>query len=693
MASIETPVPEAGRMVVPPSESSGLEPEKAKLSCEVPAPESKKVEPPRQHMDFGGWGWKDLPSELQKLRCKVAFHALRFAPHICELGNKITERMRSKGLYLALHLRMEKDVWVRTGCLPGLSREYDVMINNERKFRPELLTSRNNMTYRERKLAGLCPLNALEVTRLLKALGAPKSTRIYWAGGIPLGGKEALRPLTREFPHFFNKEDLALPEELEPFAKKASLMAAIDHIVSENSDVFMVSHGGNMGHAIQGQRAYAGHKKTITPDKRRMLLYFMNSSLPEDEFNNIIMDLHRESLGQPEVKKTAPNRMYLTNALQSSSSKYLEIRQGLYISAFAPLLRGVLPFRMACDMWFSFAPMTPLKQNTLFTPQEKTFLSTGLSSSQLKIVENGKTDDKNEFWKQPEGMGYRPCLDFSVKYREETVEIMKDRTKYLVVVVSGGMNQQRNQIVDAVVIARILGAALVVPVLKVNVIWGDESEFSDIFDLDHFKNVLANDVRIVSSLPWTHLMTTQMEKKTIPFNVSPTRIRSSYLKQLRRVGVLLLQATRTAFDSLLKVARRKGDKKMPMKTLEATISTFDEVFQKFTSESPNYKANFIVFLADKDPSTNLSWCPDCVRAEPIIYKKFESSPDDVALLKAYVGDRPTWRNPHHPWRIDSRFKLKGVPTLVCWEDGAIKGRLEDHEAHLEHKLDALLSGK
>ncbi|XP_022896549.1 thioredoxin-like protein Clot [Olea europaea var. sylvestris] len=132
---------------------------------------------------------------------------------------------------------------------------------------------------------------------------------------------------------------------------------------------------------------------------------------------------------------------------------------------------------------------------------------------------------------------------------------------------------------------------------------------------------------------------------------------------------------------------------MPMKTLEATISTFDEVIQKFTSESPNYKANFIAFLADKDPSTNLSWCPDCVRAEPIIYKKLESSPDDVALLKAYVGDKLTWRNPQHPWRIDSRFKLKGVPTLILWEDGVIKGRLEDHEAHLEHKIDALLSGK
>ncbi|EYU27099.1 hypothetical protein ABFS82_02G124400 [Erythranthe guttata] len=251
---------------------------------------------------------KDLPSDLQKLRCKVAFHALRFAPHISELGTKLTERMRSKGPYVALHLRMEKDVWVRTGCLPGLSPNYDEMINNERKSRPELLTSRSNMTYHQRKLAGLCPLNALEVARLLKALGAPKTTRIYWAGGVPLGGKEALTPLTSEFPNFYNKEDLALPGELEPFSKKASLMAAIDYIVSERSDVFMASHGGNMGHAIQGQRAYAGHKKTIIPNKRQMLSYFMDTSLPESEFNKIIVDLHRDSLGKPELRTSKNGR-------------------------------------------------------------------------------------------------------------------------------------------------------------------------------------------------------------------------------------------------------------------------------------------------------------------------------------------------------------------------------------------------
>ncbi|KAG5120423.1 hypothetical protein AAZX31_12G229600 [Glycine max] len=251
---------------------------------------------------------KDLPPDLQKLRCKVAFQALRFAKPVQELGNDIAEQMKSKGPYLALHLRMEKDVWVRTGCLPGLSPEYDEIVNKERIKRPELLTAKSNMTYHGRKLAGLCPLNALEVTRLLKGLGAPKNARIYWAGGQPLGGKEALQPLINEFPHLYSKEDLALPGELEPFANKASLMAAIDYIVSEKSDVFMPSHGGNMGHALQGHRAYAGHKKYITPNKRQMLPYFLNSSLPEKEFNRIIKELHQDSLGQPELRTSKSGR-------------------------------------------------------------------------------------------------------------------------------------------------------------------------------------------------------------------------------------------------------------------------------------------------------------------------------------------------------------------------------------------------
>ncbi|KAJ6804264.1 uncharacterized protein M6B38_187235 [Iris pallida] len=166
-----------------------------------------------------------------------------------------------------------------------------------------LLTARSNMTYRDRKLAGLCPLNAVEVTRLLKALGAPRNARIYWAGGVPFGGPAALSPLASEFPYLYNKENLSLPGELEAFAEKASLLAAIDYIVCEKSDVFMPSHGGNMGHMIQGHRAFGGHRKFVTPNKRQMLPYFLDASLPESEFNRIVKELHQGSLGQPDTRK------------------------------------------------------------------------------------------------------------------------------------------------------------------------------------------------------------------------------------------------------------------------------------------------------------------------------------------------------------------------------------------------------
>jgi hypothetical protein len=80
-------------------------------------------------------------------------------------------------------------------------------------------------------------------------------------------------------------------------------------------------------------------------------------------------------------------------------------------------------------------------------------------------------------------------------------------------------------------------------------------------------------------------------------------------------------------------------------------------------------------------------------AEPVIYEKLEAVQGrDVLLLRAFVGDKPTWRDPAHPWRVDPRFRLTGVPTLLRWDagKGAAVGRLEDDEANVAHKIDALL---
>ncbi|MFS8000487.1 putative GDP-fucose protein O-fucosyltransferase [Helianthus anomalus] len=147
-----------------------------------------------------------------------------------------------------------------------------------------------------------------------------------------------------------------------------------------------------------------------------------------------------------------------------------------------------------------------------------------------------------EFWDQPDGEGYRPCLGFSLKYRRRSVKIVNEKKRFLVVVVSGGLLQIRNQIVDAVIIARILEASLVLPVLK-----GDESEFSEIFDVEHFRKTLKADIRVASSLPSTRSVSWQSLENQIPHNVPPFWIRARFFKKLNEDGSLVL----TGLDSKL----------------------------------------------------------------------------------------------------------------------------------------------
>lgn len=48
----------------------------------------------------------NLDDELQKLRCRVNYHALRFTKPIRELGQRLVMRMRKMASrYIAVHLR------------------------------------------------------------------------------------------------------------------------------------------------------------------------------------------------------------------------------------------------------------------------------------------------------------------------------------------------------------------------------------------------------------------------------------------------------------------------------------------------------------------------------------------------------------------------------------------------------------
>ena len=63
------------------------------------------------------------PLDIQKLRCRVNFGALRFTPQIEELGQKVIKLLRKNGPFLVLHLRYEMDMLAFSGCTQGCNSD------------------------------------------------------------------------------------------------------------------------------------------------------------------------------------------------------------------------------------------------------------------------------------------------------------------------------------------------------------------------------------------------------------------------------------------------------------------------------------------------------------------------------------------------------------------------------------------
>ncbi|KAM5577054.1 hypothetical protein ABKV19_007745 [Rosa sericea] len=116
-------------------------------------------------------------------------------------------------------------------------------------------------------------------------------------------------------------------------------------------------------------------------------------------------------------------------------------------------------------------------------------------------------------------------------------------------------------ICDAVAVAKILNATLVIPYLEVNPVWRDSSSFMDIFDVDHFINVLKDDISIVKELPsdfsWstreyyaTAIRATRV--KTAPVHASANWYLENVLPVLQSYGIAAIApfSHRLTFDTL-----------------------------------------------------------------------------------------------------------------------------------------------
>lgn len=88
---------------------------------------------------------------------------------------------------------------------------------------------------------------------MLRALGY-RNDHIYVASGEIYGGARTLAPLKAFFPNLHTKETISSKEELAPFSKYSSRMAALDFIVCDGSDAFVTNNNGNMAKILAGRR-------------------------------------------------------------------------------------------------------------------------------------------------------------------------------------------------------------------------------------------------------------------------------------------------------------------------------------------------------------------------------------------------------------------------------------------------------
>ena len=54
-------------------------------------------------------------AELQRLRCRVNYHALQFKPNIRKTSSGIVNKLRSEGHFMSIHLRFELDMLAYAG--------------------------------------------------------------------------------------------------------------------------------------------------------------------------------------------------------------------------------------------------------------------------------------------------------------------------------------------------------------------------------------------------------------------------------------------------------------------------------------------------------------------------------------------------------------------------------------------------
>lgn len=113
------------------------------------------------------------------------------------------------------------------------------------------------------------------------------------------------------------------------------------------------------------------------------------------------------------------------------------------------------------------------------------------------LAEGVNKREPKDLWQEPfvPASAWRPCAD------QRNWEPSEGNNGYILVTANGGINQQRVAVCNVVMVARLLNSTLVIPRFLYSNVWRDASQFSDIYQEEHFINYLTPDIRIVKELP------------------------------------------------------------------------------------------------------------------------------------------------------------------------------------------------
>lgn len=266
------------------------------------------------------------PLEIQKLRCRVNFSALRFTSQIEELGRKVIQLLRKNGPFLVLHLRYEMDMLAFSGCTQGCNVDEVEELTRMRYAYPWWKEKIINSELKRKD--GLCPLTPEETALTLKALGIDPNIQIYIAAGEIYGGERRMASLAEFYPKLVRKETLLDPSELRFFQNHSSQMAALDYLVSLESDIFVPTYDGNMAKVVEGHRRFLGFKKTILLDRRLLvdlIDQYSSGSLNWDEFSSAVKETHADRMGNPTKRLVIPDRPKEEDYFYANPEECLEL--------------------------------------------------------------------------------------------------------------------------------------------------------------------------------------------------------------------------------------------------------------------------------------------------------------------------------------------------------------------------------